>query len=114
MLASQLITQREAVGRELRKVAAQEADGAKFVVEKAEQEKQSAVIRAQGEVESAKLIGQSIANNLEFITSRKIEAAREVAQMLANPANKDLQLRIEATREIACKLTNLVEHLRAQ
>ncbi|GLJ46538.1 hypothetical protein SUGI_0980790 [Cryptomeria japonica] len=89
--ASQLITQREAVSREIRRilteraanfnialddvsitsltfgkeftaaieakqVAAQEAERAKFVVEKAEQDKKSAIIRAQGEAKSAQLI----------------------------------------------------------
>ncbi|KAE9457691.1 hypothetical protein C3L33_10397, partial [Rhododendron williamsianum] len=121
--ASQLITQREAVSREVRKilteraanfnialddvsitsltfgkeftaaieakqVAAQEAERAKFVVEKAEQDKRSAIIRAQGEAKSAQLIGQAIANNPAFITLRKIEAARENAHTVANAANK--------------------------
>ncbi|KAG5131649.1 hypothetical protein JHK84_038046 [Glycine max] len=121
--ASQLITQREAVSREIRKilteraanfnialddvsitsltfgkeftaaieakqVAAQEAERAKFVVEKAEQDKRSAVIRAQGEAKSAQLIGQAIANNPAFITLRKIEAVREIAHTISNAANK--------------------------
>ncbi|PON91912.1 Prohibitin [Trema orientale] len=121
--ASQLITQREAVSREIRKilteraanfnialddvsittltfgreftnaieakqVAAQEAERAKFVVEKAEQDKKSAIIRAQGEATSAQLIGQAIANNPAFITLRKIEAAREIAHTISNSANK--------------------------
>lgn len=121
--ASQLITQREAVSREIRKilterasqfnialddvsitsltfgreftaaieakqVAAQEAERAKFVVEKAEQDKRSAIIRAQGEAKSAQLIGQAIANNPAFIDLRKIEAAREIAKEIANSANK--------------------------
>ncbi|EEF44359.1 prohibitin-1, mitochondrial [Ricinus communis] len=121
--ASQLITQREAVSREIRKilteraanfnlalddvsittltfgkeftaaieakqVAAQEAERAKFIVEKAEQDKKSAVIRAEGEATSAQLIGQAIANNPAFITLRKIEAAREIAHTIANSANK--------------------------
>ncbi|KAI3888765.1 hypothetical protein MKX03_013933 [Papaver bracteatum] len=121
--ASQLITQREAVSREIRKIlteratnfnialddvsitsltfgkeftaaieakqiAAQEAERAKFVVEKAEQDKKSAVIRAQGEAKSAQLIGQAIANNPAFITLRKIEAAREIASTIAQSANK--------------------------
>ncbi|KAF3444057.1 hypothetical protein FNV43_RR13747 [Rhamnella rubrinervis] len=121
--ASQLITQREAVSREIRKilteraanfnialddvsitsltfgreftqaieakqVAAQEAERAKFVVEKAEQDKKSAIIRAEGEATSAKLIGQAIANNPAFITLRKIEAAREIAHVISNSANK--------------------------
>ncbi|KAI9070722.1 hypothetical protein K1719_027364 [Acacia pycnantha] len=121
--ASQLITQREAVSREIRNVlkgraanfnielddvsitsltfgkeftaaieakqiAAQEAETAKFVVEKAEQDKKSAVIRAQGEAKSAQLIGQSIANNPAFIALRKIEAARDIAHTIANAGNK--------------------------
>ncbi|KAB5515820.1 hypothetical protein DKX38_026468 [Salix brachista] len=121
--ASQLITQREAVSREIRKVlterasnfhialddvsitsltfgkeftaaieakqvAAQEAERAKFIVEKAEQDKKSAVIRAEGEATSAQLIGQAIANNPAFITLRKIEAAREIAQTISTSANK--------------------------
>ncbi|XP_049356339.1 prohibitin-1, mitochondrial-like [Solanum verrucosum] len=121
--ASQLITQRENVSREIRKilteraanfnialddvsitsltfgkeftaaieakqVAAQEAERAKFIVEKAEQDKRSAVIRAQGEAKSAQLIGQAIANNPAFITLRKIEAARDIAHTISNSANK--------------------------
>ncbi|XP_074321199.1 prohibitin-1, mitochondrial-like [Silene latifolia] len=123
--ASQLLTQREAVSREIRKVlteraanfnialddvsitmltfgreftqaieakqvAAQEAERAKFIVEKAEQDKKSAIIRAQGEAKSAQLIGQAIANNPAFITLRQIEASREIAHTLANASNKIL------------------------
>ncbi|KAH7685071.1 prohibitin 2 protein [Dioscorea alata] len=121
--ASQLITQRETVSREIRKiltdrarnfnialddvsittlsfgkefthaieakqVAAQEAERAKFIVEKAEQDKKSAIIRAQGEAKSAQLIGQAIANNPAFLTLRQIEAAREIAQTIANSSNR--------------------------
>ncbi|KAH9610874.1 hypothetical protein KSS87_016963 [Heliosperma pusillum] len=121
--ASQLLTQREAVSREIRKilteratqfnialddvsitmltfgreftqaieakqVAAQEAERAKFIVDKAEQDKKSAIIRAQGEAKSAQLIGQAIANNPAFITLRQIEASREIAHTLAHASNK--------------------------
>ncbi|GMY31160.1 prohibitin-1, mitochondrial-like [Fagus crenata] len=121
--ASQLITQRESVSREIREVlvaraakfnialddvsitsltfgreftaaieakqvAAQEAERAKFIVEKAEQDKRSAVIRAQGEAKSAQLIGQAIANNPAFTTLRKIEASREIAHTMSKSANK--------------------------
>ncbi|XP_047938526.1 prohibitin-1, mitochondrial-like [Salvia hispanica] len=121
--ASQLITQRENVSREIRKilteraanfnmalddvsitsltfgreftaaieakqVAAQEAERAKFVVEKAEQDKQSAIIRAQGEAKSAQLIGQAISNNPAFITLRRIEASKEVSHTVAVSTNK--------------------------
>nr|XP_004251498.1 prohibitin-1, mitochondrial-like [Solanum lycopersicum] len=73
---------------EAKQVAAQEAERAKFIVEKAEQDKRSAVIRAQGEAKSAQLIGQAIANNPAFITLRKIEAARDIAHTISNSANK--------------------------
>lgn len=121
--ASQLITQREAVSREIRKilterannfnialddvsitslsfgkefthaieakqVAAQEAERAKFIVEKAEQDKQSAIIRAQGEAKSAELIGQAIANNPAFLALRQIEAAREISHTMASSNNR--------------------------
>ncbi|XP_024520996.1 prohibitin-1, mitochondrial isoform X1 [Selaginella moellendorffii] len=121
--ASQLITQREVVSREIRRilterasqfdialddvsitgltfgkeftaaieakqVAAQEAERAKFIVEKAEQDKRSAIIRAQGEAKSAQLIGEAISNNPAFVTLRRIEASREIAHTVANSANK--------------------------
>eukprot|EP00897_Mesotaenium_endlicherianum_P007517 jgi/Mesen1/6794/ME000035S06173 len=121
--ASQLITMREVVSREIRtvlqeraasfnialddvsitnltfgreftaaieakQVAAQEAERAKFVVEKAEQDKRSAVIRAQGEAKSAQLIGEAIATNPAFISLRKIEAARDIASTIANANNR--------------------------
>ncbi|KAB1205302.1 Prohibitin-1, mitochondrial [Morella rubra] len=142
--ASQLITQREAVSRNIREilteraanfnialddvsitsltfgkeftaaieakqVAAQEAERAKFIVEKAEQDKKSAIIRAQGEAKSAQLIGQAIANNPAFITLRKIEAAREIAHTVSNSANKvflssdDLLLNLQDYQEPAKK-----------
>nr|GMD36768.1 prohibitin-1, mitochondrial [Ipomoea batatas] len=73
---------------EAKQVAAQEAERAKFIVEKAEQDKRSAIIRAQGEAKSAQLIGQAIANNPAFITLRKIEAAREIASTISSSANR--------------------------
>ncbi|KAF9663174.1 hypothetical protein SADUNF_Sadunf17G0010900 [Salix dunnii] len=73
---------------EAKQVAAQEAERAKFIVEKAEQDKKSAVIRAEGEATIAQLIGQAIASNPSFITLRKIEAAREIAHTISNSANK--------------------------
>ncbi|OWM64336.1 hypothetical protein CDL15_Pgr010127 [Punica granatum] len=72
---------------EAKQVAAQEAERAKFVVEKAEQDKKSAIIRAQGEATSAQLIGQAIAKNPAFITLRKIEASREIANTISNSNN---------------------------
>ena len=58
---------------EAKQVAQQEAERAKFIVEKALQEKQSAIVRAQGEAQSARLIGQAIMHNPAFLALRKIE-----------------------------------------
>ena len=73
---------------EQKQVAEQEAERAKFYVERAEQEKKSAIIRAQGEAQSAKLIGQAIANNPSFITLRKIEAARHIGHVISRSQNR--------------------------
>lgn len=58
---------------EAKQVAQQEAERAKFIVDKALQDKQSAIVRAQGEAQSARLIGQAIQQNPSFIALRKIE-----------------------------------------
>ncbi|CAL5221283.1 g3446 [Coccomyxa viridis] len=75
---------------EAKQVAQQESERAKFIVEKAEQEKQTAIVRAQGEAESASLIGQAIQQNPAFLTLRKIEAAREIAGTIATANNRVL------------------------
>jgi hypothetical protein len=57
-------------------------------VEKAQQDKQSAIIRAQGEAASAVLIGQAISSNPAFLALRRIEAARDIANTLSGSANR--------------------------
>ncbi|KAI7842165.1 hypothetical protein COHA_004188 [Chlorella ohadii] len=86
---TQLTFSREYTGAvEAKQVAQQDAERAKFIVEKAEQDKQSAIIRAQGEAQSAMLIGQAIQQNPAFLTLRKIEAAREIASTVSASANR--------------------------
>ncbi|CAL8468464.1 g8004 [Coccomyxa elongata] len=75
---------------EAKQVAQQDSERAKFIVEKAEQEKQTAIVRAQGEAQSAKLIGDAIQQNPAFLTLRKIEAARDIAGTIANSSNRVL------------------------
>jgi hypothetical protein len=48
-------------------------------VERAIQDKQSAIVRAQGEAQSARLIGQAIQHNPAFLTLRKIEVSVEAS-----------------------------------
>jgi len=73
---------------EAKQVAQQEAERAKFVVDKAKQEKKSTVIKAQGEAKSAKLIGDAVRDNPGYIQLRRLEAARDVAGTLSKSTNK--------------------------
>ena len=72
---------------EQKQIAQQDAERARFIVEKAEQERQANVIRAEGEAESAETISRAVARAGDgLIQIRKIEASREIAQTLAaNP-----------------------------
>jgi prohibitin 2 len=73
---------------EAKQIAQQEAQRATFIVEKAKQEKQSIIVQAEGEAQSAKMIGDAVKNNPGFIELRKIEAAREIAQTLSSSKNR--------------------------
>ncbi|KAJ8541981.1 hypothetical protein K7X08_016847 [Anisodus acutangulus] len=73
---------------EQKQVAQQEAERSKFVVMKADQERRAAIIRAEGESESAKLISDATAAaGMGLIELRRIEASREVASTLSRTQN---------------------------
>ncbi|KAG9228347.1 band 7 family-domain-containing protein [Amylocarpus encephaloides] len=67
---------------EAKQVAQQEAQRAAFVVDKARQEKQAMVVRAQGEARSAELIGDAIKKSRSYVDLKRIENARAIAQIL--------------------------------
>ena len=73
---------------EAKQIAQQEAQRAAFVVDKAIQEKQSTIVKAEGEAKSAEMVGMAIAQNPAFIQLRKIEAAREIAQYISKSKNQ--------------------------
>ena len=73
---------------ELKQVAQQQAEKAKFLVLKAQEQKKTIILRAQGERESAEMIGTAIKNNPGFIELRQIEAAKEVATALSKSSNR--------------------------
>jgi len=76
------------VAVEAKQIAQQDAERARFVVEKAEQERQAAVIRAEGEAQAASTISRALDRAGEaFVTFRKIEAAKAIAQSLSNNRN---------------------------
>ncbi|OMH80714.1 Prohibitin-1 [Zancudomyces culisetae] len=73
---------------EKKQIAQQEAERARFVVEKAEQERNAAVIRAEGEAEAAKVISKALESAGQgLLQLRRIEAAREIAQTLSKSRN---------------------------
>mmetsp|Transcript_4018 Transcript_4018/g.7048 ORF Transcript_4018/g.7048 Transcript_4018/m.7048 type:complete len:299 (-) Transcript_4018:90-986(-) len=73
---------------EAKQVAQQEAERGRFLVEKAIQDKKSTIIRAQGEAQSAQLIGDAMKTNPGFVQLRRIEAAREIARTMAKSNNR--------------------------
>nr|POE47842.1 prohibitin-1 [Quercus suber] len=73
---------------EEKQIAQQEAERARFIVEKAEQERQASVIRAEGESESAEVISKAVAKSGDgLIQIRRLETQKDVAQLLANNPN---------------------------
>ncbi|KAI0095301.1 prohibitin [Irpex rosettiformis] len=73
---------------EAKQIAQQDAERARFIVEKAEQERQAAVIRAEGEAEAASLIAQALNKAGEaFVAFRKIETSKAIVQSLVNNPN---------------------------
>jgi prohibitin 2 len=73
---------------EAKQVAQQDAERAKYIVDRAIQEKKSIVIKATGEAQSAMLIGNAIHGNPAFVQLRRIEASKEIAQTVAGSGNK--------------------------
>jgi len=71
-----------------KQVAQQEAERAKYLVDVAEQDRQSKIIAAQGEAEAAKMIGNAMKKNPAFAELRRIEKARDIAKTIANSPNR--------------------------
>ncbi|KAI7905734.1 prohibitin-2 [Cokeromyces recurvatus] len=94
---------------EAKQIAQQEAQRAAFIVDKARQEKQSIIVRAQGEAKSAELIGEAIKDKPGFLELKRIEAAREIASIISRSGNKvmldsdTLLLNINSTTTAATK-----------
>lgn len=73
---------------EQKQIAQQDAERARFVVEKAEQERQASVIRAEGEAEAAETISKALEKAGDgLLMIRRIEASKDIAGILANSPN---------------------------
>lgn len=73
---------------EAKQIAQQDALRAAYIVDKAEQEKQSLIVRAQGDARSAELIGDAVKKNKGYIDLKKIDTARDISQIVAQSGNK--------------------------
>merc|ERR1712039_1070673 len=73
---------------EQKQVAQQQADRARFIVLKAQEEKKRTIINAEGERQSAKMVGDAIKSNPGFIELRRISTAKEISQLLAKSSNR--------------------------
>lgn len=73
---------------EQKQIAQQDAERAKFLVEKAEQERQASVIRAEGEAESADVISKALAKVGDgLLLIRRLETSKEIAKTLSQSSN---------------------------
>lgn len=69
-------------------LAQQDAQKASYIVDRARQEKQSIIVKAEGEAKSATLIGNAVKDNPGFMELRKLDAAREIASIVSKSKNK--------------------------
>jgi len=73
---------------EQKQVAQQQAERSRYLVLKATEEKKQTIIHAEGERESAAMIGDAIKANPGFIELRRIQVAKEVAGLLSKSSNR--------------------------
>ncbi|CAN6600731.1 prohibitin-2 [Trichomonascus vanleenenianus] len=75
---------------EAKQIAQQEAQRAAFIVDRARQEKQGFIVKAQGEAKAAELIGEAIKKSKDYVELKRIDTAREIAQILSQSGNRVL------------------------
>ncbi|KAJ3305941.1 Prohibitin-1, subunit of the prohibitin complex (Phb1p-Phb2p) [Kappamyces sp. JEL0829] len=69
-------------------IAQQEAERAKFIVERAEQEKLASIIRAEGESQAAQLLSDAYRKSGQaHLELRRIETSKDIASTLAKSRN---------------------------
>ena len=73
---------------ESKQVAAQEAQRAAFIVDKAVQEKQQKIVQAEGEAEAATLLGEAISRNPGYLKLRKLRASGNIAKTMSQSQNR--------------------------
>merc|ERR1712014_109837 len=73
---------------EAKQVSQQQAERARYLVLKAQEEKKKTIIHAEGERQSAAMIGDAIKANPGFIELRRISVAKEISALLSKSSNR--------------------------
>ena len=73
---------------EEKQIAQQQAERAKYIVQKALEDKKSIIIKAQGEAKAAESLGKSLQESPAYIDLRRIDAAKDIAKLLGQSRNK--------------------------
>ena len=73
---------------EEKQIAQAMAERAKFIVDRAVQEKKQIIIKATGEARATRLFGESMAQSPVFLELKRIEAASKIAQIVARGQNR--------------------------
>ena len=56
-------------------------------MQQAGEHKKATIIKAKGEAEAAKAIGESLSKNAAYIDLRKLEAAKDIARQMGQSRN---------------------------
>jgi len=73
---------------EAKQVAKQEAERAKYIVQRAYDEKKTVIAYWEGEAESTKKIGDAVKKNPGYVNLKRIEAATDIADIVSRSGNK--------------------------
>lgn len=73
---------------ESKQVSQQQAERARYLVLKAQEEKKKTIIHAEGERQSAQMIGDAIKANPGFIELRRIQVAKDISTLLSKSSNR--------------------------
>merc|ERR1712039_508108 len=73
---------------ESKQVSQQQAERARYLVLKAQEEKKRTIIHAEGGRQSAEMIGDAIKANPGFVELRRIQTAKEISTILSKSSNR--------------------------
>merc|ERR1739848_753469 len=73
---------------ESKQVAQQEAQRAAFVVDRAIQERQQKIVKAEGEAAAAAMLGESLGKNPGYLKLRKLRASGTIAKTISAAQNR--------------------------